>query len=109
MAITAASLADGLVAGSKTTIYTSVAKTHIVRCTFVNTDTANAYTFNLYIKRSGSTSRMVIKPNTTIPAGNGYYWPESEGAERLSASDVLEADASLANKISFVISGGTST
>lgn len=109
MAITPASLADGLIPGSKTTIYTSVAKTHVERATFVNTDTASAHTFNLYIKRSGSVSRNVIPLDVSIPAGNGYYWPESDnGAERLSASDVIEASADTANKICYTITGGTS-
>ncbi len=106
MAITAASLADGTLAGSKGTILTAGASkaTHVSLIVFVNTN-VGATTINLYLKRSGSSSRRIIDKSHSIAAGAQYI--PSLPLLKLSAGDVLEGDASNAGDVDFTIYGGT--
>ena len=107
MAITGGSLADGQLPNTKTTLYTVPGSTiaHITHVVLVNTS-GGAITVNIYVKRSGSTSRRIIDKDKSIAAGASYWVPISPSALRLSAADVIEGDASSATSVDYVILGG---
>ena len=109
MAITGKSLADGQLANVKATLYTCPASTiaHVTGILLANTSSATGYTFNVYIKRSGSTSRRIVGKDKTMNASDDYATPVSGQAVRLSAGDIIEGDASVANVIDYTICGGT--
>jgi len=97
------SLADGQLAATKGTLYTAPASTQAVisTITMVNTHTS-AITVNLYFKASGGTSRKFIPVDLSLAAGAGYTWA---GIKTLEAADIVEGDASTADKVDYVISG----
>lgn len=106
MAITGGSLADGQLPNTKTTLLTVASSTiaHITAIVLVNA-TAGAITVNIYVKRSGSTSRRIIAKDYSMAAGASYWVPITT-ALRLSAGDVIEGDASSATSIDYLITGG---
>lgn len=108
MAITGASLADGQLPNSKTTLYTVAASTiaHLSHIILVNTDSSTR-TANLYVKRSGSTSRRIIAKDHSLAAGATLTVPTNDSAIRLSEGDVIEGDASVAAVVDYFIDGGT--
>lgn len=110
MPLVGMSLADGQLANAKATIYTCPALTvaHITSIVLVNTD-AVARTVNLYVKRSGSTSRRIIGKAVSIPVAGSYEFPDKAGAMRLSAGDVIEGDASVAAVVDYFITGAQET
>lgn len=65
-------LADGQLAGSKATLYTTPASTTAIvkSITLVNTD-SSARTVNLYVQRDGTNSRRIIPENLTLEANGG--------------------------------------
>ena len=99
------SLADGQLPDSKTTLYTVPASTTaaIKVCKLVNSS-ASARTVNIYIKRSGSTSRRVIPKDMTFAAGSEAECVDGDPWE-LSTGDIIEGDASAATEIDYFISG----
>ena len=100
------SLADGQLPAAKGTLYTCPANTTaaIKQITYVSTEAATARTVNLYLKRSGSTSRRLIPRNMNLDAGNAMYWGDADVME-LSAGDIIEGDASAATSIDYTITG----
>ena len=65
-------LADGQLAGSKATLYTTPASTTAIvkSITLVNTD-VSARTVNLYIQRDGTNSRRIMPENLNLEANGG--------------------------------------
>lgn len=65
-------LADGQLAGSKATLYTTPASTTAIvkSITLVNTD-VSARTVNLYIQRDGTNSRRIIPEDLSLEANGG--------------------------------------
>lgn len=94
---------------SKTTLYTVPASTfaYITGVMLANTETGTAYTVNIYLKRSGSTSRRLLGASTSIAASARLDVIGDAQAIRLSAGDVIEGDASTASKIDYFICGVT--
>lgn len=110
MSIQGASLADGQLPNAKGTLYTCPASTiahvsHIILCNA----TAGAITVNLYVKRSGSTSRRIYTKDASLAGGAYVKLPGEDTAYRLSAGDVIEGDASAATSVDYFIDGGTET
>jgi hypothetical protein len=105
--ITGRSLADGQLASSKATLYTVAVSTvaHVAHIFLTNT-TASALTVNIYLKRSGSTSRKILD-TYSLAAHASYVVPFGGSAVRLSAGDLIEGDASAATSIDYFIDGGT--
>lgn len=103
MTVSIKSLADGQLANSKGTLYTTLASTQAIVKTIilVNTNTSSE-TVNLYFKASGGTSRRIIPKDTALPAGNSLV---VDDLVTLEASDILEGDATTASKVDYVISG----
>lgn len=103
MAFNSKALADGQLANTKTTMYTASSVTTTgLHLTLVNTD-SSARTCNVYIK-PGSTSRRIIPKDMSMGAGESYIVREIEG-HTLENGDLIEADASTAAVIDFVLSG----
>ena len=104
MAVAIKALADGQLANSKGTIYTTPASTQTVvkNIILVNTG-AGANTVNLYVK-PGATSRRIIPEDLSIPAG-GQFTMDTELT--LEAADLIEGDAASAAEVDFVINGIT--
>jgi len=65
-------LADGQLAGSKGTLYTTPASTTAIvkSITLVNAD-SSARTVNLYVQRDGSNSRRIVPENLSLEANGG--------------------------------------
>ena len=97
------SLANGQLAAAKATLYTVGADTQAIikTITLVNTDTS-ARTVNLYICVSGGTSRRIISKDMTLGI---KYWFIFDDELTLEAADKIEGDASVANKVDYVING----
>jgi len=104
MAFTGASLADGQLAATKGTIYTSSAQT-IVKSINVFSTHASTQTVIIYVKRSGSTSRQIFRAELEQ---NEYAWVLSDGETIvLSASDVIEGITTNATSVDYAITGAT--
>src|SRR2546428_22332 len=103
MAVTIKALANGqLGTTSQGILYTvPAAKATIVKnIRLVNTDTA-ARTLNLYYKRSGGTARYIAPQNMSLGAGLRTI---EDQELTLEAGDQVLGDASVVNKIDYVIS-----
>jgi hypothetical protein len=108
--IVCASLADGQLPNAKATIYGPVPAgkiAHISHIVLTNVS-GGTLTANLYIKRSGSTSRKILDTYSLV-AHASVSRPQEESAYRLSAGDVIEGDASAATSIDYFIDGGLET
>jgi hypothetical protein len=105
MALVYKSLADGQLAAAKATLYTVPGATTaaIKQITYTNTD-ASSRTVNLYLKRSGSTSRRIIPKTMTLASGSTMYWGDGDTME-LSTGDIIEGDASAATVVDYVVTG----
>ncbi len=101
MAITASSLADGQVATTKGTIYTSSGISYIKSMLFHNSG-ASTETLELFIKRSGSSSRAIATVELAI--GEYMVWDDPIS---LSSSDVIEASTTSATSVDYTITGAT--
>lgn len=104
MAITAKSLADGQVAAAKGTIYTcpALTKAYIKQVSFSNV-AATTETVRFYVKRSGSTSRVVARG--VLSTLETLVAVDKDAAITLSAGDVLEADTSNPASVDFLVTG----
>jgi hypothetical protein len=104
MALSIKALADGQLANSKGTIYTTPALTQAIvphkGLSLVNSD-SSARTVNLYVNRSG-TSRRVIPKDMSLGAGERFVLDQ---VLTLEAGDLIEGDASAATVVDYVISG----
>lgn len=105
MAITGQTLADGQLPGSKTAIFTAASITYVRFLRLVNSDSSTRTT-NIYVKRSGGTSRRILDKDKSLTAGVMY---DVLGASLLvlSIGDVIEGDADSAAKVDYLIAGGT--
>ena len=101
--VTIKSLADGQLANSKGTLYTTPASTEAIvkNIILVNTNTSSE-TVNLYFKASGGTSRRLIPKDTTLPASNSLVFNDET---TLEAADIIEGDTTTASKVDYVING----
>lgn len=106
-AITHKSLADGQLANSKGTIYTAA---EAVRVTFMSVvPTSSTRTINIYVKRSGSSSRRIVRKDYSVAAGTELIVIGPTGLIDhlpLSSGDLIEGDASAATEVDFTICGG---
>jgi len=102
------SIADGQLPSSTGTLYTVPANTvaHITNIVLANTSASVDRTYNLYVKRSGGTSRRIVGADTPLRASKAHYLPPDQTAIRLSAGDVIEGDADAATAIDYLITGG---
>lgn len=103
MTISIKSLADGQLANSKGTLYTTPASTQAIvkNIILVNTNTSSE-TVNLYFKASGGTSRRLIPKDTTLPASNSLVMDD---LVTLEAADIIEGATTTGSKVDFVING----
>lgn len=101
-----ASLADGQLSNSKATLFTASGQTAITYLVLTNTDSSTR-TINIYIKRSGSTSRRIAGKDFTMTAGSVINVIDDAMGLRLSSGDLIEGDADTAAKIDYVITGAT--
>lgn len=97
-------IAHGQLAAAKATLYTCPSDTRVVvkSISIVNTDTA-IRTCNIYLKMSGGTSRRISPKSLSM--GINYLWTLSEMEYSLEGGDIIEGDASVADKLDYVISG----
>ena len=103
MGVTVKSLADGQLGVAKATLYTvpGATETIIKTITLVNTDTS-ARNVNLYVKKSGGTSRRIIPKDCELGIN---YLLVCDDEFTLGAADVIEGDASVADVVDYVING----
>lgn len=105
MAVAIRTLAAGQLPNSKTTLYTVPASTScLLTITLVATG-ASARTVNIYIKRSGGTSRMIIGKDTTMNPGDAGYIDHDGRPYSLATGDIVEGDASAATEIDYTLDG----
>ena len=104
MALAIGTLADGQLPNSKTTLYTVPASTTaFVQVTLVATG-ASARTVNIYLKRSGGTSRRIFPKDLSINPGD-HASSKDERPYSLSTGDIIEGDASAASEVDYIIEG----
>lgn len=103
MTVTIKSLADGQLASTKGTLYTTPASTQAIikDIRLVNTSSSSVKV-NLYFKASGGTSRRII-PKDTEMSDSGLL--VVDGVLTLEAADILEGDAAAGSTVDFTISG----
>jgi hypothetical protein len=110
MAFAWASLAQGQLPNAKATLYTSVGQSAIMGIKLVATDTA-AHTVNIYLKKSGGSSRRLIPKDLPMDGDDPDKAAEVEVVNErpieMSAGDVLEGDCDTAAVIDYNITGGT--
>lgn len=103
MTVSIKALADGQLANTKGTLYTTPASTQTVvdSITLVNTG-AGANACNLYVKRDGSNSRRIIPQDLSLAAKAGFTYT---GPLTLEAADLVEGDAGSASEVDYVLNG----
>lgn len=101
MARTPKALADGQLANSKGTIYTTPASTttYITSITCHNTN-ATAQTIVWYVNRTG-TSRVIARAANIAQ----YYTVSIDSGLILEAADLLEAETTTATAVDYQVSG----
>lgn len=106
MALAIKNLAQGQLAATKGTIYTTPAVTQAIvkSITVVNTDVA-ARTINLYINSAG-TSRRIVPKDLSLAIGACVT---VDDVKTLEAGDLIEGDCSAATVADFLISGAENT
>jgi len=97
------SLADGQLANSKGTIYTTPAATQTIikRITLVNKNSTTE-AVNLYFKASGGSSRNIIPVDTQLKTKHLLVMDDEV---TLEAADIIEGDTDTASQVDYVISG----
>jgi len=94
-------IADNQLPNTKGTLYTVPTSTSAaVDISCVNTH-SSSLSINLYICRSGSSSRKIIN-SLSLQASGGKV---IISGIKLSASDKIEGDAAIASKVDYVICG----
>ncbi len=103
MTVAIKSLADGQLAATKGTIYTTPTskQTVINRVRLVNTNSTTE-SVNLYLKTSGGSSRNLIPVDTQLKAG---YLLVMDDVVTMEAADVIEGDTTTADKVNYIVSG----
>jgi hypothetical protein len=97
--------ADGQLPAAKGTLYTTPALTYaLVTVVLVATGGAPV-TVNLYLKRSGSSSRRIIGKNLSMDPGDCAYVDHEGRPFALSPGDLIEGDASSATEVDYTIDG----
>ena len=105
MAVTPKTLAAGQLPASKTTLYTVPGATQaLLTITLVATG-ASDRNANLYLKRSGGTSRRIIPKDMLMNPGDAAYLDHQGRPYALSAGDEIEGDASAASEVDYTIDG----
>lgn len=110
MALTPKILADGQLPSSKGTLYTVPGSTQTAVKFFrlVNTS-GSVVTVNVYLKKSGGTSRRIIPKDYSLAAGAMASVLDYGEVVALGAGDLIEGDASSATTVDYVIDGGEAT
>jgi hypothetical protein len=105
MAVTPKSIADGQLPASKGTLYTVPASTAALITITLSATGGSARTVNIYVKRSGSSSRLITPKDLTLNPGDAAYIDHAGRPYALSAGDEVEGDASAATEIDYLIDG----
>ena len=104
MAVRGASLADGTLATSKTTIYTVPADAVVwPRFLSIFNTSAIEQTILIYLKRSGSSSRT-LRRYVRAQFENALVFDKDDNLA-LSPGDVIEAETTTVSVVEFVLSG----
>lgn len=107
MAFQYKSLADGQLPNAKGTLYTAPDEASIQTITLV-LSAGGPHTVNIYLKRQGSSSRLLIPPNlpmdVTDPAAAALVDVLDRPLE-LSQGDEIEGDCSTATVVDYSITG----
>lgn len=99
------SLADGQVATSTGTIYTSAGTTIIKSASFYNTN-ATGQDINIFVTRNGGTRRQIARSATLAQFGTYYFLSDGEVLV-LSDGDILEANTTTATAVDYLITGAS--
>jgi hypothetical protein len=94
-------LAQGQLPAAKATLFTATTETLVDEVSFVNTSAVNTNDVNLYLKKSGTTSRRIIPLDQPLEP----HWSCIRRKLTLGTGDEIEADATNANEVDYVISG----
>lgn len=105
MAVAIKTLAAGQLPNTKTTLYTVPASTSALLTITLAATGASARTVNIYIKRSGGTSRRVLGMDTNMDPGDVGYIDHEGRPWSLATGDIVEGDASAATEIDYTIDG----
>ena len=99
------SLADGQVATSTGTIYTSSGTTILKSVTFFNTN-ATGQDINVFVTRNGGTRRQIAR-STGLAQYATYYFLTDGEVLVLSDGDILEANTTTATAVDYLITGAS--
>ncbi len=105
MTVAIKSIADGQLADTKSTLYTTptATQTVITSIKLVNTN-SSAETINIYFKSSGGSSRRMTPKDYSLAAG--AMMEVLDKNQTMEAADILEGDSTTAVKTDYIISGG---
>jgi hypothetical protein len=92
---------DGQLPSTKTTLYQVPADTAISARVHLTNTASSVVKVNLYVKRTGGTSRRVMPEDMELPAQATFTSDYLE----LEGNDVIEGSASAAARVDYVVSG----
>lgn len=99
------SLADGQVATTTGTIYTSSGTTIIKSASFFNTN-ATGQDINVFVTRNGGTRRQIARSSTVAQYATYYLLTDGEVLV-LSDGDILEANTTTTTAVDYLITGAS--
>ena len=103
MTVRIKALADGQLASSKETLYTTPASTEtIVKSISLTNTSSSMVEVNLYIQRDGTNSRRICPKDMELAARHTYI---DDKVHTLEAADLVEGDASSGSVIDYAVSG----
>ena len=103
MTVRIKALADGQLASSKETLYTTLANTQaIVKSVTLTNTSSSVVKVNLYVQRDGSNSRRICPKDMELAAGYTYT---DDKVHTLEAADLVEGDANAGSTVDYAFSG----
>lgn len=105
MPLTRKILANGQLPNTKTALYTATGDAGVNILRLVNTS-GSAVTVNVYVKKSGGTSRRIVPKDYSLAAGAMLSCFEPGEVFPLQNGDAVEGDASSATVVDYVLAGG---
>lgn len=106
MALTVKTLADGQLPTVKAALYTAPAAGAGVKFFRLVNASASVVTLNLYLKKSGGTSRRIVPKDYSLAAGALLDVLDAVQAIGMETGDAIEGDCSAGTAVDYVINGG---
>ena len=105
MAVALVAPGDEQLPSSKGTLYTVPASTSALVTIVISHTGAVARTANLFLRRSGGTSRRIVPKDLELDVSDTAYVDHEGRPFAMAAGDLIEGDASAAAEVDYTIDG----